>query len=750
MNLLPASPYTANVSTLEQREIEELVWGEHGNPFSRLGPHRISGGEPARWVIRALVPNASRVEVKRFEGESATLVPMKSVHPEGLFEIELEQTGEEAPGYHLRCHYGEHLEERLDPYSFRELLSDFDLHLLGEGNHYHAYRRMGAHLETRHGVKGVRFAVWAPNARAVAVVGDFNQWNTRSHPMDLHGSTGIWQLFVPELPEGTYYKFHVRFRDGGAQAKTDPFGFYFEQPPKTAGVIFDLDRYRWGDEQWMSSRRQGDPLTAPMNIYEVHLGSWKRRAAEQNRSLTYRELSDELIPYVKEMGFTHLELLPVTEHPYSGSWGYQTTGYFAPTSRFGDPDDFRAFVDRCHQEGIGVLLDWVPAHFPRDTHALASYDGTALYEHADPRRGAHPDWGTLIFNYGRNEVRNFLLSSALFWLDEYHIDGLRVDAVASMLYLDYSREGQEWLPNKYGGRENLDAIDFLRRFNELVYEYHPGAVTMAEESTSWPMVSRPTYLGGLGFSMKWNMGWMHDSLDYVSTDPIYRKYHQGKLTFSMLYAFSENYILPVSHDEVVHGKKSLLDKQPGDVWQKFANLRAFLTYLMGHPGKKLLFMGCEIGQWWEWNAESQLDWHLLGWENHEKLRQFVRELNHLYPSEPALYEVDFSWEGFEWIDIQDHEKSVISFLRRARDPEDFLVFVFNFTPVPRYDYRIGVPRGGFYRELLNSDAESWGGGNLGNMGGVEAEAVREHNRDFSLRLTLPPLGGVVLKPGASE
>ncbi len=728
---------------MERQEIEELVWGEHGNPFSRLGAHRL--GSTGEWVIRALVPGATHVELRLFDGESSSLLPMASQHPEGLFEVEVQQPGDMPPGYHLRCHWGDHVQERIDPYSFRELLSEFDLHLLGEGTHFHSYRRMGAHLERRHGVDGVRFAVWAPNARAVSVVGDFNDWNTRSHPMDLHHSTGIWQLFVPGVQEGAHYKYLVRFHSGGAQEKIDPYGFHFETPPKTAGRVFDLDRYRWQDEEWMTRRRQSNPLESPVAIYEVHLGSWKKLLEEDNRSLTYRELAEELIPWVKELGFTHLELLPITEHPYTRSWGYQTTGYFAPTSRFGNPDDFRDFVDRCHQNGLGVLLDWVPAHFPRDAHALANFDGTQLYEHSDPRRGAHPDWGTLIFNYGRNEVKNFLLSSALFWLDEYHLDGLRVDAVASMLYLDYSREGEEWLPNKYGGRENLEAIDFLRRFNELVYEYHPGAITMAEESTAWPSVSRPTYLGGLGFSMKWNMGWMHDSLAYIGMDSIYRRYHHEKLTFSMLYAFSENYILPLSHDEVVHGKRSLLDKQPGDVWQKFANLRCYYTYWLGHPGKKLLFMGGEIGQWWEWNAEAGLDWHLLGWDNHEKLRRFVAEILQLYRSQPALYEVDFSWEGFQWVGFQDHDQSVISFVRLAKDSRDFLVFVYNFTPIVRHDYRIGVPEEGFYREILNSDAESWGGSNVGNLGGRPTDPIPDHGHQFSLGLTLPPLGALILK-----
>ncbi len=681
-------------------------------------------------------------------------VEMSRLHDEGFFEAEIHLPSTGDLKYQFICHFPfGHVEKRRDPYSCRNLLTDFDLYLLGEGSHYHSYRKLGAHLETHNGLPGVRFAVWAPNAQAIYVIGDFNDWNPRTHPMQIHHSTGIWQLFLPDAGPGLYYKYLVKFRDGGQQEKIDPYGFHFEEPPKTAAVVYDLSRYEWRDGEWMERRAKTDHLRSPVSIYEVHLGSWKR--APGDRPLTYRELADQMVPYVGEMGFTHIELLPITEHPFTGSWGYQTTGYFAPTSRYGNPDDFRHFVDACHAAGIGVLLDWVPAHFPRDLHALASFDGTHLYEHEDPRQGAHPDWGTLIFNFSRNEVKNFLLSSALFWLDEYHIDGLRVDAVASMLYLDYSRGHGEWLPNPYGGRENIGAIEFLRRFNEVVYEYHPGVITMAEESTSWPSVSKPTYVGGLGFTMKWNMGWMHDSLDYMSMDPIFRKYNQNKLTFSMLYAFSENYILPVSHDEVVHGKRSLLDKQPGDLWQKFANLRAFLGYLYGHPGKKLLFMGSEFGQWLEWKFDSSLDWHLLEEgtpfsDKHRQVMAYIKELNQLYANQPALYEVDYDWTGFDWIDLHDHEQSVISFLRRAKDPQDFLVFVFNFTPVPRYDYRIGVPAAAFYREVLNSDAAAWGGGNLGNLGGMHSEPVRTRGRDHSLRLTLPPLTALVFKPVAEK
>ncbi|MBI5197939.1 MAG: 1,4-alpha-glucan branching protein GlgB, partial [Nitrospirae bacterium] len=548
--------------------------------------------------------------------------------------------------------------------------------------------------------------------------------------------------------EGTIYKFEIRSRSHGYIAqKSDPYAFYAEVRPKSASIVHALDRYVWQDRTWMEKRSRQDDLHKPMSIYEVHLGSWMRAPEEGNRFLTYRELADRLIPYVQEMGFTHLQLMPICEHPLDASWGYQTVGYFAPTSRSGTPEDFMAFMDACHQKGIGVILDWVPAHFPRDGHGLGRFDGTALYEHADPRKGEHQDWGTLIFNYGRNEVRNFLLSNALFWLDKYHVDGLRVDAVASMIYLDYSRKSGEWIPNMYGGNENLEAIDFLKKFNEKVHQDHPGILTIAEESTAWPGVSRPTYLGGLGFSLKWNMGWMHDILRYFSKESVHRKYHHHDLTFGLLYAFTENFVLPLSHDEVVHGKRSLLDKMPGDFWQRFANLRALYGFMFGHPGKKLLFMGGEFGQWDEWNHDRSLDWHLLQYEPHRGLQRYVKDLNHLYRSQPALYEVDFQWNGFEWIDFHDAENSAISFLRRARNPEDLIVFVCNFTPVPRKNYRIGVPAPGFYREILNSDSDLYWGSNMGNAGGVWAEPRPYQGRPYSVLLTLPPLSVLMLKPG---
>ncbi|BCB96649.1 1,4-alpha-glucan branching enzyme GlgB [Dissulfurispira thermophila] len=630
----------------------------------------------------------------------------------------------------------------------KRVLTDFDLYLINEGTHYKNYEKLGAHVMEIDGIRGVHFAVWAPNAKSVSVVGDFNNWDGKRHQMKLLGESGIWEIFIPGLDEGELYKFEIKSKYRGyKEQKADPFAFYFEVRPKSAAIVYNIEnKHKWQDVEWMEMRKKKNWFELPIAIYEVHLGSWMRVADDGNRFLTYREFADKLIPYVKELGFTHIELLPISEHPLDASWGYQTIGYFAPTSRFGRPEDFMYFVDKCHQNGIGVIIDWVPAHFPKDAHGLGRFDGTCLYEHEDPRKGEHRDWGTLIFNYGRNEVRNYLISNALFWLEKYHIDGLRVDAVASMLYLDYSREPGDWIPNIYGGNENLEAIDFLKKFNEVVHQYHPGVLTIAEESTAWTGVSRPTYLGGLGFSMKWNMGWMHDTLEYFSKDPIFRKYHSNNLTFSMLYAFTENFVLPFSHDEVVHGKRSMLDKMPGDMWQKFANLRTLYGYMYGHPGKKLLFMGSEFGQWREWNFDDSLDWHLLEYEPHRKLQRFLSDLNNIYKKEPAMYEVDFEWHGFEWIDFHDSEQSIISFIRRAKKHDDFLVFVFNLTPVPRFGYRIGVPKGGYYREIMNSDSEIYWGGNLGNMGGVYADDIPHHERQFSLNLTLPPLSVLIFKP----
>jgi 1,4-alpha-glucan branching enzyme len=637
-----------------------------------------------------------------------------------------------------------------DAYRFPSTLGDLDLHLLGEGRHYRPYEKLGAHLVTVDGVVGVRFAVWAPNARRVSVVGDWNAWDGRVHPMRLHPANGLWELFIPGLGVNTLYKYEVLSQTTGAVLKTDPVAFAFEvATPPTASVVADLI-YAWDDAEWMAGRSARSSLDAPISIYEVHLGSWMRIPEEGNRALSYRELAERLGAYVTEMGYTHVEFMPVTEHPFYGSWGYQPIGLYAPTRRYGTPQDFMALVDSLHRRGIGVILDWVPAHFPNDPHGLTYFDGTHLYEHEDPRRREHPEWGTRIFNYGRNEVANYLIGSALFWLDKYHIDGLRLDAVASMLYLDYARKAGEWLPNQYGGRENLEAASFLRRLNEAVYREYPGAVTIAEESTAWSQVSRPTYLGGLGFGYKWNMGWMHDLLDYMSKEPVHRKYHHNHLTFGLLYAWSENFILPLSHDEVVYGKGSLHRKMPGDDWQQFANLRAFYTFMYGHPGKKLLFMGGEFGQTNEWDHEASLDWHLLEMgPYHRGLQRLVQDLNGLYRTQPALHQVDFSPDGFQWIDCDDSDASVVSFLRRARDPEDFLVFVCNFTPVVREGYRIGVPRGGFYHERINTDGAIYGGSNVGNAGNVLAEPVPTHGQPQSLMLTLPPLATLVFRPDGS-
>jgi 1,4-alpha-glucan branching enzyme len=633
-----------------------------------------------------------------------------------------------------------------DPYAFPPLLTEYDLYLLGEGRHWDSYHKLGAHVREVNGVTGVNFAVWAPNAEGMSVVGDFNRWDRRPHAMRKHIPSGIWELFIPELSVGTLYKYSVKCRGGHVIDKIDPYGFAAEVPPRTANIVADLDRYQWSDQQWMQTRAQHNAIDAPLSIYEVHLGSWRRRHDGDSRWLNYRDLADQLVDYCHKLGYTHLELMPVSEHPFTGSWGYQTIGYYAVTSRYGSPDDFKYFVDHCHRNGIGVLIDWVPAHFPRDAHGLDYYDGSALYEHADPRQGEHPDWGTKIFNYGRNEIRNFLISNALFWLDKYHIDGLRVDAVASMLYLDYSREEGQWIPNQYGGRENLEAISFIKEFNEQVHLQHPGTLTVAEESTAWGGVSRPTYLGGLGFSLKWNMGWMNDTLRYMRHEPIHRRYHHDELTFSLIYAFTENFALPFSHDEVVHGKGSLLDQMPGDLWQRFANLRLLYGYQWTHPGKKLQFMGGEIAQWYEWDCENELQWDLLQWELHQGIQKLVSDLNALYRREPALYQVDFEWQGFEWIDSHNYNDSVLVYLRRAADPEDYVFVACNFTPVVRHNYHLGVPEAGWYEEIFNTDSKFYGGSNVGNFPGVEAKPSESHGRPYSIEITLPPLAVVVLKP----
>ena len=731
-----------------ERDIALLLRAENRDPFRLLGPHVVEEGQEKRLVVRGFFPRATQVSTI-LKGHSDP-IPARRICPEGLFEAVLPLFPHlpiSPDSYLWRVmDEGQPVREVHDTYAFPPLLSDFDLYLIGEGTHYQKYEKMGAHPAVIDGVPGVLFGVWAPNAMRVSVVGDFNQWDGRISPMRNRGTTGVWELFVPGLAEGSVYKYEIRPISGGHPLlKSDPYGFRSELRPNTGSIVARLDHHIWNDSGWIEWRSRNDWLSSPISVYEIHLGSWRRVTEENNRWLTYGELADQLIPYLKRMGYTHVELMPVMEHPFDGSWGYQTLGYFAATSRYGSPDDFMTFVDRLHQAGIGVLLDWTPAHFPSDGHGLGEFDGTHLYEHADPRQGRHPDWGTLVFNYGRNEVQNFLISNALFWIDKYHIDGLRVDAVASMLYLDYSRREGEWIPNEFGGRENLAAIAFIKRLNEVVYARHPGVLTIAEESTSWPMVSRPTYLGGLGFSLKWNMGWMNDTLSYFSVDPIYRKYHHNRMTFSMLYAFTENFVLPLSHDEVVHGKASLLNKMPGDLWQQFANMRLFYGYLIAHPGKKLMFMGGEFGQREEWRADTSIEWHLLEYGSHRGLQDLTADLNAVYRNEPALHQVDFDWHGFEWIDCTDADSSVLSFLRRAKDQGDFIVVVANFTPVQREIYRVGVPEPGSYREIMNTDAEKYGGTNVGNLGGVHAEAIPWNSKPYSIQVRMPALGVIYFK-----
>ncbi|MEO8256458.1 MAG: 1,4-alpha-glucan branching protein GlgB [Acidobacteriota bacterium] len=715
-----------------------LAKGRNRDPFAVLGPHPEPGGGI---IIRAFQPAALSMDVRLPDGK---LRAMDQRSPAGVYETVVPA---DVSHYRLRVeHPGDHVLEFDDPYRYGRVLTDFDLHLFGEGTHYRAFDKLGAHRIAVGTTIGIHFAVWAPNADRVSVIGDFNGWDGRVHGMRLLTPSGVWEIFIPDLRDGEAYKFEIRTAAGDLHKKSDPYGFAFEASPHTAALVHDTADYTWGDDEWMAARQgHGAWLDQAMTIYEVHLGSWARVPEEGNRFLTYRELARRLVPYVKEMGFSHIELLPVMEHPFSGSWGYQVLGFFAPTSRFGPPEDFKLFVDACHAAGLGVILDWVPGHFPKDEHGLARFDGTALYEHADPRQGEHRDWGTLIFNYGRHEVSNFLISNALFWLEQYHIDGLRVDAVASMLYLDYSRHAGEWIPNQFGGRENLEAISFLQELNRLTHSQFAGTLTAAEESTAWPGVTRPVHVGGLGFTYKWNMGWMHDILDYASKDPIHRRWEHNLVTFSSLYMHTENFILPFSHDEIVHGKGSLLDKMPGDLWQKYANLRTFYGYMYGHPGKKLLFMGAEFGQWREWNHDLSLDWHLLDDPMHAALRRFVQDLNWRYHAEPALHQRDFQPDGFRWIDCHDNENSVVSIVRYARNPDDFVVMVFNFTPVVRAGYRIGVPAAGAYAELLNSDSALYGGSNVGNLGFVESEPIVAHGFDQSLTLMVPPLACLLLK-----
>jgi 1,4-alpha-glucan branching enzyme len=729
---------------LTPEELTSLVQIQHRSPHQLLGMHPL--GDNSGLVVRALIPTAAKIEVVPTHEHDKPSFKLKRLDDSGLFEG-ISRDARRVYAYDLRVtDYEGRTWQNRDPFSFLPTLGETDLYLFGQGNELRIYEKLGAQLRTIDGVPGTSFAVWAPNAQRVSVVGNFNNWDGRCHPMRSLGPSGVWEIFIPGVGEGALYKFELKDTHGNLVLKTDPYGFFYELPPKTASIVWSNKKFGWTDDRWIEERRKWNPFRSGFSIYEVHLGSWRKKSLAE--SFSYRELAEPLVDYVKRIGFTHVEFLPVAEHAYYPSWGYQVTGFYAPTSRYGTPEEFQFLVNALHEAGIGVLIDWVPAHFPKDDWALARFDGTALYEHEDPRKGAHQDWGTLIFNYGRHEVRNFLAANALFWCDRFHVDGLRVDAVASMLYLDYSRKEGEWVPNQYGGRENLEAVDFLRHFNHVVHTEFPGTLTVAEESTAWPLVTRPPYLGGLGFSFKWNMGWMHDTLRYFSRDPVYRKYHQNDLTFAMLYHHHENFILPLSHDEVVHGKQSLIGRMPGDDWQGFANLRTLLGYQWTFPGKKLLFMGGEIGQRSEWNANGELDWWLLEeGPYHKGLQRFLQDLNALYRREPALWDSDYDHEGFYWIDCTDHESSILSFVRQKRDGSQPLAVILNMTPAPRLGYRIGLPRPGLWQEVLNSDADIYGGSNVGNLGGVTAEAYKVHHQPFSAPMTLPPLSIVVFRPG---
>lgn len=714
--------------------LKQILSAQSHDPFAFLGKHP---HEKKGIVIRVFHPRAA----------SIMLVPqqrsMTRTHDDGLFEIHLAQTDiNETYRLSITDHEGNHWEED-DSYRFSTFLTDFDLHLINEGNHLEAYRLHGAHVREIENVQGVGFAVWAPSATRVSVVGNFNHWDGRQHQMRARGNSGMWELFIPNLCAGETYKYEVRTQSGDVLLKTDPYAQQMEYRPDTASIVHDEHQFDWQDQTWLNQREHCQTMSSPITTYEVHLGSWRK--LEDGSYMNYRQIAHELVEYCQWMGYTHIELLPIMEHPFDGSWGYQVVGYYAPTSRFGSPDDFKYFVNYCHEHGLGVFLDWVPAHFPKDSHGLARFDGTALYEHEDPRLGEHRDWGTLIFNFGRNEVRNFLIANALFWIEQYHIDGLRVDAVASMLYLDYSREADQWIPNKHGGRENLEAVAFMQQMNTLLHEKFPGVLTMAEESTSWPMVSRPTYLGGLGFTRKWNMGWMNDTLSYFEQDPVYRQYHHNQMTFSQIYAYTENFMLPFSHDEVVHGKGSMITKQTGDAWQKFANLRLLYAWQMTHPGNKLLFMGCEFAQTLEWNENTSLSWHETHDAKHRGIQMLVRDLNNVYQNYPSLHELDFEQQGFAWVDCNDTSHSTLSFIRRGKSQHEHLLIVLNMTPVPRSAYRLGVPNTGFYKEIFNSDAAVYGGSNMGNQGGIEAVAERHMEHENSIVLTLPPLAALILQ-----
>lgn len=727
-------------------QIEELIEGHSKNPHAILGMHS-TGNE---MIIRAFNPNSKSIIIKDIH--TAETYQMEFLDSRGLFECYIPERQQPFAYELIHTTYEDHIYSVIDPYAFWPTISDYDLFLFNQGNHHRIYEKLGCHLCEVNGFSGASFAVWAPSAQRVSVVGSFNCWDGRIHSMRMIGSSGVWELFIPGLNKGDLYKYEIKTPSGENYIKADPYAFYAEKPPHTASVVYDTNNYNWSDGNWIKIRSEESVFNKPVNIYEVHLGSWMKETDDDPESETgfkpysYRRLADTLIPYAKNMGYTHLELLPIMEHPFDGSWGYQVTGFYASTSRFGNPEDFKYFVDSCHQNGLGILLDWVPAHFPKDGHGLARFDGTALYEYGDKRKGEHLEWGTHIFNYERNEVRNFLISNAVYWFDQFHIDGLRVDAVASMLYLDYCRKPGEWVPNEYGGRENLEAVEFIKHLNTVVYKYFPNVMMIAEESTSWPGVTKPVHEGGLGFSHKWNMGWMNDFLKYMSMDSYFRKDHQNLVTFSLAYAWSETFILVLSHDEVVHGKSSLIEKMPGDYWQKFAGLRSAYGYFFGHPGKKLLFMGNEFGQFIEWRYKEGLDWHLLNYPMHKKLSRCVSDLNHLYKTEKALYQVDFNHDGFEWIDCSDTEHSIISFIRKGEDWHDMLIFVCNFTPQAYEDYRIGAPLDTTYTEIFNTDDEKYGGSNVLNSNPIISEKQPCHNKPYSITLRIPPLATIILRP----
>lgn len=730
--------------TTNLNEIFQTVNMENNQPHHVLGMHEVERGGKKFLSVRAFIPQAKEMIAVDADNPSC-VYPMQRIHEDGFFEGIIEDREAWFPYFFKITDFEGNKWDSYDAYAFQPTVSEYDRYLFGAGNHYKIFEKLGAHFTTMAGVDGVSFAVWAPNAKSVSVMGSFNAWDPRRNPMRVLGESGIWELFIPGLQQFDQYKFHVKDKNNHTVDKADPYAFFAQVRPDTASVVFDSSSYEWKDSQWITQRDESNVYQKPMNIYEVHLGSWIRIPGEESRSMTYLEAADKLVSYVKEMGFSHIELMPVEEHPFDGSWGYQVTGYYAPTSRYGTPLEFKAFIDACHQNGIGVILDWVPAHFPKDEFGLAYFDGTALYEHQDPKKGEHPDWGTLIFNYGRNEVRNFLIANALYWVEEFHLDGLRVDAVASMLYLDYGKTDGQWIPNERGGRENLEAEEFLRHMNSVITGRYPSVMMIAEESTAWAGVTRSANYGGLGFSLKWNMGWMNDFLSYIKRDPIYRKYHHNDLTFSMVYGYTENFVLVLSHDEVVHGKGSMIEKMPGDMWQKFANLRVAYGFMYGHPGKKLLFMGSEFGQFSEWCEFKSLDWHLLEYDSHKQMQNYMKDLNHFYLQEPALWELDFDPQGFEWVECGDYNNSLLSFIRWGKDRSDELLIVCNFTPQPHFGYRTGVNVAGTYEEVFNSDLEQYGGSGVMNRKPIVSERIQWNGRQNSIGIQVPPLGFVVFR-----